>query len=143
MLKGWIGETSLAPYLEGRLVIPRLHINSPIAFLVDTGADESLIMPSDGIAIGIDYTKLKPSLLYLGIGGSVRIHTEQAFMAFSEPLSTFIYDVKVGISELNPDLMGAPSLLGRDILNRWKMIYDSTKNIVTFTVRSADFIHKR
>jgi aspartyl protease len=142
MLKGRFGNTSSAPYLEGQLVIPRLGVKGLVSFLVDTGADKALIMPADGIRLGIDYGRLHSPQNYIGIGGNTKIHSEQALVTFSEARFVYTYNVKIGISAALPDLMKAPSLLGRDIINRWKMTYDPAKDRVNFKVGSADFTHK-
>ena len=58
MLRGRFGDSTGRPYIEGRLIIPRLNIKSDMSFLVDTGADRSLLMPGDGRRLAIDYSKL-------------------------------------------------------------------------------------
>jgi hypothetical protein len=35
-------------------------------------------------------------------------------------------------------MMMHPSLLGRDVLDRWRMNYDPSRDSLKFTVRSAD-----
>jgi hypothetical protein len=142
MLKGRFGNTSTAPYLEGQLVIPRLAVKGLISFLVDTGADEALIMPADGLRLGIDYARLHPPQIYTGIGGDTKIHSELALVTFSEARFVYTYNVKIGLSAALSDLMRAPSLLGRDIINRWRMTYDPKRGVVNFKVASADFTHK-
>jgi len=99
-------------------------------------------MPADGFRLGIDYKRLRRLDTYTGIGGDAQIHPEEALITFSETRFVYTYNVKVGISAAISDLMKAPSLLGRDIINRWRMIYDPAKNTISFKVGSADFTHK-
>ena len=120
----------------------RLRIKANISFLVDTGADEGLIMPSDGLRIGLDYKKLKNAKTYTGIGGDAQVYPEKALVTFADQKYIFTYDVTLGVSAINKQLMDAPSLLGRDIINRWRMIYCAAKRQVDFKVISADFTHR-
>jgi hypothetical protein len=47
-IAGRFGDTTGRPYLEGRLVLPRLGKRGDFSFLVDTGADYTYLMPGDG-----------------------------------------------------------------------------------------------
>ena len=93
MIRGRFGDTTGRPYIEGRLIVPRLNLRSDVSFIVDTGADNSLLMPLDGSSI------CSPA----------------------------------------PDIMNIPSLLGRDILDRWRMTYNPSKRYLAFKVLSADY----
>ena len=75
------------------------------------------------------------------MGGSAACFQETAVLAFDEPNRNLIrfYSVEVMIPEPAPDLMHMPPILGRDVLDRWRMIYDPSKDSLTFTVRSADY----
>ncbi len=68
-LRGRFGNASGRPYIEGHLILPRLRISSDISFCVDTGADSTVLLPADGIRIGIDYDKLGPEVESVGVGG--------------------------------------------------------------------------
>ena len=141
MLRGRFGDTSGRPYIEGRLIFPNLKIRSDISFLVDTGADRSLLLPNDGMRIGIDYTKLTGDAESIGVGGVCHNFVEPALIVFSEPRRfLYVYSIDLVIAPPAPDIMDPPSLLGRDILNQWRMIYDPTKNRLTFHVVSADVV---
>ena len=48
------------------------------------------------------------------------------------------YSINLMIPRLDPDLFRMPSLLGRDVLDRWHMSYDPSRDKLSFTVRSAD-----
>ena len=58
MLRGRFGNTSGRPFLEGRLILPNRNLSFEISFLVDTGADDTILMPADGIRVGLDYGQL-------------------------------------------------------------------------------------
>ena len=58
MLRGRFEDTTGAPYIEGRLILTRLSLSVDISFLVDTGADMTVLCPSDAAKITLDYDLL-------------------------------------------------------------------------------------
>ena len=144
MIPGRFGNTTGRPYVNGRLLLPRLQLSTNLSFLVDTGADLSTLMPADGLTIGIDYQALINSRVVGGLGGNARCFQEAAVIVFDEPNRTLIrsYFITLIIPQVHPDLMRMPSIVGRDILDRWRMNYDPSKNVLKFTVRSADHTTK-
>lgn len=141
MLRGRFGDTSGRPYIEGRLIFPNLKIRSDISFCVDTGADRSVLLPNDGMRMGIDYMKLTGDAESVGVGGICHNYIEPVLVVFSEPRRfLYVYSIDLEITNPDPEIMDLPSLLGRDVLNRWRMTYDPTKNSLTFRVISADVV---
>ena len=140
MLRGRFGDTSGRPYIEGRLILTRLGIAGDVSFLVDTGADNSLLMPLDGVRLGIDYSALSGSVQCIGIGGLTNHYIEPATLVFAEPgLNLYLYMIQLQIAAASPDIMNVVSLLGRDVLRHWRMVCDPTRNRLTFGVLSSDY----
>lgn len=69
MILGRFGNTTGRPYVNGRLLLPRLNISTNLSFLVDTGADISTLMPADGLTTGINYQELIDLTVVGGVGG--------------------------------------------------------------------------
>ena len=139
MLRGRFGDTSGRPYIEGRLILPNLNILGDISFLVDTGSDETRLHPSDGIRLNIDYGQLSGDAESVGTSGVSHDFIEPAFVVFSEPRRfLYAYNITLRIAPYDVEIMNLPSLLGRDILARWRMIYDPQKKRLVFKVISAD-----
>ncbi len=141
MLQGRYGDTTNAPYVEARLHIPRLGIVSDISFLVDTGADTTMLMPADRKRIGINLQSagFQKKASALGLGGKSSSFLEPAHVYFSEKAKVYKYEIELWISaNCNDDLIEVPSLLGRDVLRRWDMNYCPTKDILDFVVVTAD-----
>ena len=139
MLTGRFGDTTQRPYIEGRLILPRLQIGTDITFCVDTGADVTVLMPTDGMRLGVDYARLSGDQESVGIGGISRNFIEDAIVLFTDPgRYLYAYELNLVVCPPAPEILDVPSLLGRDILNRWRMRYDPTRDKLTFTVVSSD-----
>ena len=139
VLRGRFDETNGRPFIEGRLLLPRLRLQSDISFIVDTGADQSVLMPGDSIRMNVDYGALMGDIETVGIGGLARNFTEEAVLAFSDHGKIlYAYRITIQIPSVEPDILGIPSLLGRDVLDRWSMSYNPSKKRLQFRVVSAD-----
>ncbi len=138
MLHGRFGNTSKRPFLEGLLILPRRNIRTDVSFLVDTGSDVTLLNPQDGRRMGLDYSKLSGSEESGGIGGVQNNFLEPAVVVFTEPgrrLVTYVIELRISPPGVDETLN---SLLGRDIIDRMRMIYNPSAGQLTFTVKDAD-----
>jgi hypothetical protein len=90
--------------------LPRLGLSGDVSFLIDTGADSGVIMPTDAGRLLIPYTSLTQTTMSTGIGGHSMMFVEPAMIAFLEPSGPWKgYRVPVGIAAPNADLAVAPS----------------------------------
>ena len=142
MLIGRFGNTSGAPYLEARVSFPRFNLRGLVSFLVDTGADGTVLMPADSQKLGIDFRSLRNQTKSRGIGGSVIGYGETAVLSFTDRRHIYHYLLTVEISAPTTHNLRYPSLLGRDILKRWRCVVDASVNKVTFTPRVWDLRQK-
>jgi len=139
MLRGRFGDTSGRPYIEGRLILPNLNIRGDISFLVDTGSDVSRLHPNDGIRLKIDYGQLSGDAESIGTSGVSHDFIESAVVVFSEPkLFLYVYNIALRIAPIDPEIIDLPSILGRDILDQWRMTYNPQKRRLAFKVILAD-----
>ena len=129
------------PYVRCRLALPGTGIADRITFLVDTGADATYLHPSDGLEIGLPFDLLQGSVTSSGIGGSATYFPEPAVLTFTDSVTRRHYGYRISVNIAKPgDVRGRlPSLLGRDVIRRWRMDYDPTEGRLEFTVRDADF----
>ena len=125
MLVGRFGNTSRAPYIEALVSFPRLGQRGPVSFLMDSGADGSVLMPVDGKKLGIDYPTLRNPTTSTGIGGLAHGFEELCVIAFADSRYVYSYLLnRMEISVPTKENFRFPSLLGRDILNRWRVVLD-------------------
>jgi hypothetical protein len=60
-LRGRFGDASGAPYLEAHISFSRLRLRGFVSFLIDTGADGTVLMPADSKKLGIVFSSLRNS----------------------------------------------------------------------------------
>lgn len=136
MIEGRFGDTTGAPYLEARVAFPRLNIRGLISFLVDTGADGTVLMPTDTRKLGVDFHSLRNPTTPEGIGGPVRAFRERAVLSFSDRRYVYSYLIPVHIMAPTPHNIRFASLLGRDILKSGHFVLDIANKKMTLTPRT-------
>lgn len=140
MLTGQFGDTTGCPYLEGQLSLPRFALSAAVSFIIDTGADSSVLMPLDGIRIGLNYADLTNPKQFMGFGGSGVGFVEPAVVAFTDGIAIFLYEISILIVKPKRSLTKIPSVLGRDILNKLIIRYDYPNGRIEMHNHTADHI---
>jgi len=103
-----------------------------VSFLIDTGADTTVLMPIDGLRMSIPYNTLPTPKTSKGVGGIANDFEKSAHIAvFDADGYILTYFVKLTISTPTPHNQDIPSLLGRDIINTWCFTADRPNNLVT------------
>ena len=140
MLRGRFGESSGRPYVSARVFVPRLGLAGNVSFIFDTGADSTVLMPADAVTLGVSYDLLSNPFESFGIGGSAPTYIERARLAFADDngRTLYGYDIALLIHHPTDDAMRVPSLLGRNIIDRWRVTYDKTVSELAAKVVSAD-----
>lgn len=75
------------PYVLAHIAIPSQGVSDNVELLVDTGADGTLLSPSDAAALRLDLAQLPPGPPSTGVGGRVPTRYAQANLT----LDTFSY----------------------------------------------------
>ncbi len=123
MIHGRFGDTTGRPYVEGIVAIPALGVRGAVSFLFDTGEDHTVLMPMDALRLGIDYSKLEKPYVSVGIGGKSVGLSNEAILIFSDPgIAIYTYQVDLIIKPNAKDIERIPSILGRNVINRWRLI---------------------
>ena len=139
LIHGRFGDSTGRPYIEGRLVLPRLRFEMDLSLLVDTGADATVLMPDDGIRAGLDYGQLSGAHSVIGVGNKIESFVEPAILLFSVP-GQVLYGYDINLSIFPKGHEATPSLLGRDVLACWKMMSSPVENRLFFEVVTADYV---
>lgn len=110
------------PCLECRVQLPRLAVGDRIRFLLDTGADTTILHPDDGHLIGCPFDALTNPAEFTGVGGALLHYMEQAVLTFDDmDGGSWRFEIEISIAKPHPVTNGLDSLLGRDILNQLDM----------------------
>jgi len=141
MLHGRFGDTTTTPFIEASVHFPRLNVRGYISFLADTGASGTVLMPPDSKKLGVNFNLLENPVTSTTVGGPAKGFMEEAVVAFLDKDKNIIYayEIKVQIFKRTRGNTTLPSLLGRDILNRWRVVIDHSTNFFACTPRSWDF----
>ncbi len=153
MIRGTFEEPEGRPYVQGRFYVPSLKIMSTVDFLVDTGADTTMLGLRDGQLLDIDYAALQlPVKDMLGVGRTASTASVKAalgvFDTFSQSIYVRMYRIQLDLlmpprdededEGKHENALSVPSILGRDILWRWRIDCDFPRGQLRFLVRSSD-----
>ena len=119
--------------------IPRLGRRGPVSFLIDSGADGSVLMPDDAKRLGLDHGTLEHATTSTGIGGLAHGFEEVGVFSFSD--GEFVYSwllQELEISRPTYENLRFPSLLGRDVLGQWRLVLDRPRDKVRGTPHTWD-----
>jgi hypothetical protein len=106
------------PYVSAFLEIPSLSIAADVAFLVDTGADSTVLAPRDIVKLQIDPSPLQAGPRSAGVGGSTPTAQAPAVLTLGYLRHVFTLRLLVPTDRAQQRALGRiPSLLGRDILS--------------------------
>ena len=141
-LEGYWGEFE-APYVSAVLICEVLGLKKPVEFLIDTGASRTTILDNDAIRLGIDCGKLQkfePGTA--GIGGIVDtfiipdvkllFRSKNGFHE-EELKEIFVLRHVAEEREIEERIRRLPSLLGRDVLNKYGLVLLKSDRLVIIT----------
>ena len=127
------------PRIRGRLIISRFNVDRRIDFLLDTGAESTCLHPRDVSRARIPINELGGAIQSRGVGGLSAYYREPAVIFFEDRAYTRIYEIELLIADPREGNRGLPSLLGRDVINNWRISYDPTDSTLECDVRYADY----
>jgi hypothetical protein len=118
-----------------------IHFQGLVWFLADTGASRTTLLDRDVRLLGISAVALEPALLpVVGIGGSVRsflardVEITMASDGGDVVLRQDLWVVQHDLAQLPPEevsrILRLPSVLGRDVINRFRFTCDYQPGIV-------------
>ena len=129
-----------APFVRVTIKSKSSKIRKPVHFHIDTGASATTLLDKDTYYLGINTRKLKKAERKIGgLGGLIETFViEDAALFFKaengeiikEKLRLLVgaHDLPKLSSEEKSLIMRMPSLLGRDIIYRYRLICDKKRN---------------
>ena len=128
------------PYINVVVILPDAGNQSiEIPFEVDTGADHTLLSPSDALRLhnqlGIDIRTLPQGNPIGGIGGYAETRLVRATLVIGSYETT----MPLHVVDLPPGPYAMPSLIGRDIIYDFALYMEHTADRL-FLLRSAEEI---
>ena len=115
------------PVLFGRL--QRLDSSwIPAAFLIDTGAERTLLSPDILEALGFVATPSRHQ--FVGLGGAVDVWTVQTKLRLDLDSGSHI-DINGPFDGLHSGREGEMSILGRDVIGHFATIFDRPADTIT------------
>lgn len=136
MIRGYFNRG--APHIVAQVSIPCLSIIGPVIFAIDTGADETVLLPNEATMLGVKYSKLtdQPREATRGLGGEVPAFAVPATVMLKAGHYGYGFEIKLLIVEFDLEkdwMLTLPSVLGRDILNKLRTVYNFQKDLLTMT----------
>lgn len=113
------------PFVTARLVIRALQLAGEVDFLIDTGADSTVLAPRDAVRLGLDLNALPRGPGSTGIGGSMSTVQVEAVIVMDQHSFTRTLRVLAPASPRQQvALARIPSLLGRDLLAHFALFFE-------------------
>lgn len=129
-----------APFIRVTVQSKSLRIRRPIHFHIDTGASVTILLDKDTKYLGIDVRKLKRAERPLGgLGGTIDTYLIEDASLFlmaeegevvEEKLRLYVgtHEKRRLSQEEKALITRMPSLLGRDVIHRFKLVCDKDRN---------------
>lgn len=123
---------------SGVATLPPLSRRLKVEFLVDTGADRTVLAPLDARKPKVDLTALPEGIPSTGVGGRMptrRVDARLILHTFSTRLDLAVLQSPPGAS----GVLRIPSRLGRDVLSRFAhFVEERTGRVLLLTPNEAD-----
>jgi hypothetical protein len=131
-----------APFIKVLLISKDSNIHKFLDLHIDTGASSKIILDKDARYIGLDIKSLKKAKRNIGgIGGLIDTYLIKDAIIIFKTEEGMLYEERlnqlVGVHKLNKLteeerrlIMRFPSLLGRNVLRKFRLIYDERSNEV-------------
>jgi hypothetical protein len=130
----------LRPFVTAHLVLRAPQIVGDVDFLVDTGADSTVLAPTDTLRLGIDITQLPQGPRSTGVGGmTATVSITAAITPEQQTLSIPLRILAPVNRRQQAALSRIPSLLGRDVLSHFALFFEArTSKVLLLEPHEAD-----
>ncbi len=127
MIRGFLlgAPGRLRPFVTARVAIPSQQIVGDVDFLIDTGADATLLAPGDAIDLGLDVAALPQGPRSTGVGGIITTVSAPATITLDQ--HNFMIPLRILVPRSKRQqaaLARIPSLFGRDLLAHFALFFE-------------------
>lgn len=136
IVHGHFGERG-RPNLTVGVRLLRLRKYGPITFMVDTGATRTVLSFEDARGLGVSYASLAQAGAGRMVTGSVGFFPESAELIFEDVQAGLSHalGLQIGIRQrLSSGDPALPSLLGRDILENFRLVMDRREGVLSLAL---------
>lgn len=117
-----------APFVAAIVTLPDWDKRARLPLLLDTGSSNTIILWGDVERLGIDASRIKLGREFTGLGGQIGAKPISATISLtSEEGEVVEENIEIHIvtsTYSHPRLKFLPSIMGRDIINRYALGYD-------------------
>jgi hypothetical protein len=133
------------PFVAARLVIPAHQLAGNVDFLIDTGADSTVLAPRDALRLGLDLSLLPQGPGSAGVGGTTPTVQVDAIITLDQRSFTTTLRILAPSSQRQmAALAWIPSLLGRDLLAHFALFFEErTGKVLLLESAEADALGLR
>jgi predicted aspartyl protease len=130
----------LRPFVTARLTVASQSVSDDVDFLIDTGADSTLLAPADALLLGIDTSRFSAGPATTGIGGTSATVATQATLRLGRfDFQLHLRILMPGPGMPSPAANAIPSLLGRDVLSHFALFFEErTGRVLLLEPHEAD-----
>lgn len=142
MIRGYLAGAAgrRRPFVDAHLVFPTLGLAGRVPLLIDTGADTTLLAPTNALRLGIPLTQLPPGPLSAGVGGTMPTVLAPAAITLGGLNFPLTLPILAPATTSQAQVLSTiPSLLGRDILAYFALFFEQrTQRVLLLEPHEAD-----
>lgn len=142
MIRGYFGGPPgrLRPFVIATITLPSLRLAGLVHFLVDTGADSTLLAPRDVLTLGLDLRGLPHDIPSTGVGGRTPTVSTEATITLDTLTFTTLLRILTPTTQRQQRLLSTiPSLLGRDLLSHFALFVEPrTQRVLLLEPQEVD-----
>ena len=145
MIRGFLlgSPGRLRPFVTAHVAIPTEQIVGEVDFLIDTGADSTLLAPRDALDLGLDLSQLPPGPHSTGVGGiTPTVYAESTITLDRHGFTIPLPILAPGSQRQQAALARIPSLFGRDLLAHFALFFEErTAKVLLLEPQEADALN--
>ena len=112
--------------------MPRFGLRSSVEFLIDTGADQTIVAPLAAVLLIPSFSLLRDEIWSRGFGGLTKIYVEPTTLSFTTASAqTLELRIEAGVLDpLERENWHLFSVLGRDVLRAFHLTVSTSADTV-------------